>query len=223
MSKPTAIEELIFTLKRRLTEVRKYRVRPDGCFAVPDTEYEMFQESDPQPTRIAPKENPSGTRVEMADIAIMGCGKQSKLAKKWGVNLPPDYLAFCSVFREYVLAGRNPIHILDLQFIEETAIGLRKSWNYPLSHPHRIVHFAEIVGVSGYFLFRWKPGVQLPEVLLLEDTALFSEPELLGPDGDSLVADASFSAWLVRMIETDGYPLMPGRTEPEFDALERVK
>jgi len=40
------------------------------------------------------------------------------------------------------------------------------------------------------------------------------EPHLLGPEGDSCVTDADFTSWLARMIETDGYPLKPGRREP---------
>jgi len=210
-------------MKQRLNEVRTYRAAPDACVAIPDQQYEILQGIDRQPDRIAPKVNKSRTRVEMADMAAMGRGGQGKLAEKWGLLLPPDYAAFCDVFKEYVLATRNSVHIHDCQIIEETTHNLRKGWHYPQNSPHQILYFAEIVELSGHFVFRWRPGRNTPEVLLAEDYGVIGEPGLLGGDGDLLVTDPSFSAWLTRMIETDGYPLMPGREEPEFDSLKRVK
>ncbi len=232
MGQQRHIGELIEDLKRRLVETRNYSSKPGTRVNFPFHEFDLYPVIDPKVKRFKPKVNKEWTAMEVVDMAIMRRGGQEELAKQWGLRLPADYIAFCEAFDYYLLSMRNPISILDAGRIEsQTTWKRRYYWHIPRSLPHRLFTFAQSVPTHGPLLpeercedfsFRWKPNREAPEVVH-SNFARISEEVLLGPGGDEFVTDESFTAWLQRMIETDGYPLVPGRTEPGNGGTIRVK
>jgi len=217
------ITELIGILKCRLQIRRAYRIKPDGFFSDLKSEYEDLQRRAYDPTRHLPTLDDAKTTLEYADMAVLGSGGQEALAKRWGLALPDDYVAFCSEFKEYVLATRNPVYTERSKAIESITRGLREGRDIPWKTEHRLFYFAQIVGTCGYFVFRWSKARKRVDIVLAEDYGEVGEPELLGKDGDSYVTDVDFTAWLQRMIDTDGYPLKPGRRESMNASLTRIK
>jgi hypothetical protein len=149
-------------------------------------------------------------------------GGQAALGRKWNVHLPEDYLQFCSLYSEYVLAGLCSIH-LECADQLEILCNVRDGWNVPKETPHRLFYFARVVGKCGYFVFRWSENYQKMDVVFAEDYGDIGEPGLLADDGDKYVTDPDFTTWLTRMLDTDCYPLVPGRREPMRAGLKRIK
>ena len=61
------------------------------------------------------------------------------------------------------------------------------------------------------------------DVVVARDCSVTGPKELLGPKGDQYITDANFTAWLTRMLDTEGYPLVPGKRELWRSGLKRIK
>lgn len=217
-----SIEDLIHILKQRLSHHWTYRISPEGEYVTLKWEFDDFQQRKPDPARFEPKFDSEAMTLEFSDMAVTGPGGQGSLARAWGLVLPKDYRKFCDTFDEYILATRIPVSILSAEAIEETTRLLRGGWGIPAEQEHRIFPFAEIVGASDLFALRWNADLSQVDVVLAEDLGSVWEPVLTGEDGDSYVTDPDFTAWLERMIRTDGCPLKPGRRESTSRWIKRV-
>lgn len=60
------------------------------------------------------------------------------------------------------------------------------------------------------------------DIVIVRDYVEINESELLGPRGDSYVTDQSFTEWLARILQTDGWPLAPGDFDFLHSGLKRL-
>jgi hypothetical protein len=216
-------ERLSLELEKRILERRTYRIEADGFFVTLEREYENFQATAPDPTRNAPVYDSKSRTLIYSDMCVQASGGQAALAEEWGLLLPEDYLEFCRDYGEYVLAGRCPVHILSSYGIRMDTSGIRDAWDVPRGTPHRLFCFAHIGGEPGCFAFRWSRSLETLDIVIIDDYGVVGEPDLLGPDGDQYVTDPDFTSWLRRMIDTDCYPMAPGRKEPDHEGLIRIQ
>jgi hypothetical protein len=175
---------LLLLLKRRVDEVRSYRLQPDGGGwgdLAEQIAYLLRESGKPVIGRL-----PVCRRGKFifTDMAIDKPGDQTVLAAKWGLNLPQDYGVFCSRYAEYLFAGRISYQIWDADRVEEQTIALRQGWDIRESAPHRLFPFANPVGVPGYFALRWSPDFSRTDVVYCWDYGDVGETHLLGTDGD---------------------------------------
>lgn len=217
MNASPELEALFERLERRLVESREYPIVPKGYFAGLERSYAHFQREDPDPTRREAKWSPRKKTITYLDWCIRGPGTQRQLAEAMGLDLPADYILFCDRYREYLIAGRRPVHITAAEEIEQTIVGLREGWDVPLSTPHRLFHFAQIVEETGNFAFRWSEDGKTMDVVVAEDFGVVGEPILLGPNGDRYITDRTFTDWLTRMLDSDCFPLTPTLGEESYD------
>jgi hypothetical protein len=209
-------------LEKRLKERRIYQIKPGGFYFTLDQPYNYLQDKNYDPNRKNSEFNPHSETVVFSDMCVRKPGTPEALGQKWGLNLPEDYLEFCSLYSEYVLAGRCAIHLESAEWLEKLC-NVRDGWDVPKETPHRLFYFARVVDECGYFVFRWSENYQKMDVVFAEDYGDIGEPGLLADDGDKYVTDPDFTTWLTRMLDTDCYPLVPGRREPMRAGLKRIK
>lgn len=219
MNASPELEALFERLERRLVESREYPIVPKGYFAGLERSYAHFQREDPDPTRREAKWSPRKKTITYLDWCIRGPGTQRQLAEAMGLDLPADFLLFCERYREYLIAGRCPVHTIAAAEIEQTTVGLREGWDVPKTNRHRLFTFARIVDEPGHFFFRWSEDKKTMDVVVMEDYGMVGEPMLLGPDGDRYITDRTFTGWLTRMLDTDCFPLTPTLGEESNDRL----
>jgi len=169
MKKRKHINELIDILKWRLSQKWTYRTKPDGYFVNLEWEYEDLQQRAYEPSRIAPEQDEARTTLQYSDMAVLGVGDHETLAERWGLKLPDDYVAFCSEFKEYVLATRNPVCLDRAKVIEEMTKAQREGWDIPWAKKHRLFYFARIVDATSDFALRWSEDMKRVDIVLAED------------------------------------------------------
>lgn len=217
------MKELLARLEQRLKECRTYRTNPTRWFETLDRQYEYMQRHHFDPARIEPVVDEANNLFVCADMCVCGPGDQAALAKKWKLPLPADYLEFTNHYAEYLLATRCPVLISSKKYVELDTEGVRQGRNIPEETPHRLFYFSSIIGEPGNFIFRWSENFKKVDVVLARDYGLTGPSELLGPKGDQYVTDANFTAWLTRMLDTDGYPLGRGKRDLWRSGLKRIK
>jgi len=207
------VETMIPLLESRLKTIRTYEIPPDGFHTTLLQEYENLKNVDPTSERNKPVYRSRKKQIICSDMCLWGPGTQKDLAAKWGIPLPPDYMEFCSLFSEYIFAGRNPIRLLDAEEIRGDD-SFRDAWDVPKTAAHRILYFARVVEEPTHFAFRWNEDYSKMDIVYSWDYGDIGEPILLGKDGDRFVSDQTFTAWLQRMLETDAHPIFPGKKIP---------
>ncbi|RYD24797.1 MAG: hypothetical protein EOP87_25520 [Verrucomicrobiaceae bacterium] len=157
-------------------------------------------------------------RVEVCDICVRGDGTHEAVARKLGLELPADFLAFSRAFSSYAIIGRNGVEIRNGKDVEDLTIGLRDGEEIAGSFepheeihagtPHRLYRFAGIFGMPFHFMFRWYADGTFRDVAFAcyEETR---EGDLLGQGSEFYSCDRSFTEWLERMFLTDAAPLHP--------------
>jgi len=160
-----------------------------------------------------PGKGPRRGVIEYSDLCIRGGGDQEELAEQLKFPLPDDYRFFCSIYREYLIGGRSLIRLWDADDIREEIEGVRDGWSVPRSEPVKLFYFARLPHETARFALRRRPDGEV-DVVFSWDYGDLGEPVICSDQGDRFRSDASFSAWLERMIETDGYPLFPGGLIP---------
>jgi hypothetical protein len=166
---------------------------------------------------------PIGTyhHVAASDFWVRGLGEQSKLADKWKITLPADYLEFCSNFKTYTIVGRNSITILDALEIEKMTQALRCGEDVADGDPYCLYRFAMVEACPWHFMFRYSDeGVFLDVAFAAYTDA--DEWEILGENEARYFSDHSFSDWLKRMIETDCVPLRHNFQDEFEDSTQRI-
>ena len=217
------MKDLFQRLEKRLSERRTYRINPTKGFETLERQYDFLQRDHFDPARIAPVVDEANNLFTCADMCVRGPGDQAGLAKKWALSLPADYLDFTKHYAQYTLATRCPVHISFAAFVETDTEGARQGDGIPDETPHRLFYFSRIIGESGRFSFRWSENFKKMDVVVARDCSVTGPRELLGPKGDQYITDANFTAWLTRMLDTEGYPLVPGKRELWRSCLKRIK
>jgi hypothetical protein len=210
------IETLIEQLEPRITVMRKYSNEED--YSIPNDDFKRYAE------HLQKEENWLGHRpvfgkktYEASDMARLGPGLQKELGVEWGVPLPEDYLTFCSKFDEYLFASGSFLVVNSAADVVESVISARQAVDMDLKSKHRLFHFATIIGIAGYFSFRWSENLDKMDIVFVWDYGDVGQYELLGESGDRFSSDSNFTSWLARLIETDGTPLFPGGRWPMAD------
>ena len=152
-----------------------------------------------------------------SDICLLGPGMQKKLGVEWGLPLPQDYLTFCARFDDYLFAGGAFLVLNSADDVRESVISARQAVDMEMKTKHRLFHFASVIGLSGYFSFRWSENLEKMDIVFVWDYGDVGQFELLGEPGDRYSSDPDFTSWLTRMLETDGIPLFPGKRWPMAD------
>ncbi len=204
---------MIPLLEQRLKTMRTYEIPPNGRLITLESDYENQQQLSPCDKRNKPLYRPRKKQIICSDMCLRGPGTQKDLAVKWGIPLPADYMEFCSLYSEYIIAGRNPIRLLDAEEIRGDE-SFRDAWDVPETAAHRIFYFARVVEEPAHFAFRWNEDYSKMDIVYSWDYGDIGEPILLGKDGDRFVSDQTFTAWLQRMLETDAHPVFPGKKIP---------
>ena len=206
-------EKIILLLGKRLKTRRTYEIPTNGRVITLQQEYENQCAADPDTQRNQPVYHPRQKRITCSDMCINGPGAHAELCAQWGIIPPADYLKFCALFSEYIIAGRMPIRILCAQEIRDDD-GIRDAWDVPKSERRRLLYFARVVEEPAHFAFRWNDDCSKVDIVYSWDYGDIGEPILLGEDGNRFVSDLSFTAWLQRMLETDCHPLFTSRKIP---------
>ena len=217
------MKDLFQRLEKRLKERRTYRINPTKGFETLERQYTFLQRDHFDPARIPPVVDDANNLFTCADMCVRGPGDQAALAKQWKLPLPADYLKFVPHYAEYILATRCPVLICPAAAVESGTLGARQGDNIPEETPHRLFYFAWIIGDGGDFSFRWSENFKKMDVVVARDGSVTGPRDLLGPKGDRYVTDANFTAWLTRMLDTEGYPLVPGKRELWRSCLKRIK
>jgi hypothetical protein len=204
------IETLLLKLEKRLTERRKFN-NPTGNFI------RYLQRVQKNERFLSTPPIIDSQFIKSADLALLGPGCQSELGIELGTPLPMDYLKFCSRFEEYLIVGFAHLEIWNAEEAKDSILSARDVVDIPLTAPHRLFHFASNYDLTGYFSFRWSVDYKKMDVVYVWDYGDVSVNDLLGPSGDRFICDNSFTSWLSRMIETDGYPIFPGKRWPMAD------
>lgn len=159
-------------------------------------------------------------RASVRHLVKFGGADTSIFSSHFGVSLPDWAEAFYSQVSFGVLALKEVIRILPPH--EAVAKELQyRQWRDETRLPYRIVRFASF-GVQGdFFAFRrrakdneWRV-IYLSHENRLED--YFSE------EWDGYLEDLDIGAWLNRMLDTDGHPLMIGNEEFEDEFVKRIE
>lgn len=206
------MHELIPLLEQRLEQGRQYTVAPGGY--VTDFSQQVAQMQETRQPLLGSLPAAAGSRSVYYDMAVHGPGGQELLAQTWGLKLPQDYAAFCTRYSQYLFAGRASYHLWQAADIEAQVVGLRQGWGMAENAPHRLFPFARSVGESACFALRWSSDLSSVDVVYCWDYGDVGEAHLLGHEGDRFVSDRDFTAWLTRMIESDGSPAFPQRHFP---------
>lgn len=217
------LHALFDQLEARLSGRQVYRVNPNYGFNDLEKEYNSLQIRSHDLTRLPPDYDEEQELFFCSDMCVRGPGGHEALGQQLGIPLPADYLEFTRRYSEYLLASRCPVRIENAQSAGDMTRALRLSCNLPLGPPYVLFVFSVKPRDPSEFLFRWSPDFQKMDVVICEDYGDYGEPELLGPEGDQYVTDASFTAWLQRMLDTEGYPLFPGKPNPLDGCLTRLK
>jgi hypothetical protein len=205
---------LLSKLAERVATPRRYTTGDDWWLEAMKEEYAKMKSAGGRDFAGAkPGKGPTRGIMEYSDLCIRGGGDQAELAEELGFPLPDDYRFFCSIFREYLIGGRSIIRLYDADDIREEIAGVRDGWDVPASEPVRLFYFARLPAETARFALRRKPDGEL-DVVFSWDYGDLGEPVICSDQGDKFRCDVSFSAWLERMIETDGFPLFPGQLVP---------
>lgn len=208
------IIEMIPLLERRLKEMRTYELpRDDSFYTTLIQDYKKQQATQPSNSRNRPIYRPRKNQIVCSDMCLRASDSHNCLGSKLGISLPEDYVQLSSHFSEYIIAGRNPIRILDVEEICDDD-GFRAAWDVPKIAARRLLYFARVVGEPAHFAFRWNETGSKMDIVYSWDYGDVGEPILLGRDADRFVSDQTFTGWLQRMIETDAHPLFPGNKIP---------
>ena len=206
------IDALMPTLAARTEVARRYKIPAQGSRGVIEPIVANFQSTGRPLIGQMPKS--SGQRMTATDLAVSGPGQQRVLAGEWGIELPHDYLSFCSAYSQYLFVGRASYVVWDEVSIRHQVESLRSGWGVASSTPLRLFPFASPAGEPAYFAFRWSSTTSQMDVVYCWDYGDVGEEHLLGAEGEAFVSDASFTAWLQRMIQSDGAPAFPGGNVP---------
>lgn len=214
------IGSLIPTLASRTEEVRRYKIPVYGSRGVIEPIVANFQSTGRPLIGQMPKSDTQRTTV--TDLAVSGPGQQRVLASEWEMDLPHDYLSFCSIYSQYLFVGRVSYVVWDEGSIRNQIESLRSGWDVPSSAPHRLFPFASPAGELACFAFRWSSTTSQMDVVYCWDYGDVGEEHLLGTEGETFVSDANFTSWLQRMIQSDGAPAFPGGKVPTSSGMMEV-
>ena len=211
---------LLSKLAERVATSRRYTTGDDWWRVAMKEQYaEMKSAGGRDFAGAKPAKGPKSGTVEYGDLCIRGGGGQEELAEELGFPLPDDYRFFCSIFREYLIGGRSLIRLWDADDIRDLIEGVRDGWDVPRSEPVKLFYFARLPDETAHFALRRKPDGEV-DVVFSWDYGDLGEPVICSDRGDKFRYDVSFSAWLERMIETDGFPLFPGGLIPTSEGWE---
>ncbi|MCW1922061.1 SMI1/KNR4 family protein [Luteolibacter arcticus] len=201
---------LLSKLTERVATPRRY-TKDDGWWLVAMKEQyaEMKSAGGRDFAGAKPAKGPQRGTIEYSDLCIRGGGAQEELAEELGFPLPDDYRFFCSIFREYLIAGRSIIRLWDAEDIRDDIEG----WDVPRNEPVTLFYFARLPQETARFALRRKPDGEV-DVVFSWDYGDLGEPVISSDQEDKFRCDVSFSTWLERMIGTDGFPLFPGGSVP---------
>ncbi len=79
--------------------------------------------------------------------------------------------------------------------------------------PYHLIRFCDMED-SNYFALRKDPAASDQWNVIFADIG-YTDADMQGDQGKGMICDASFTDWLVRLDETDGFPLVPGMEEFE--------
>ena len=133
-----------------------------------------------------------------------------------------DYLGFVRNYSEYVLVRNVMLWLLPANEVKSCITDYRREDEWEEDAPHSIFPFAE-VAYSGGLLFAFRQlSPRVMDVVFFDPSAT-SEFEVMGPRADRFTSDASFTEWLLRMVETEGLPFRPGgEIDSEIYTVTRV-
>lgn len=166
---------------------------------------------------------PMGTlhQVAAGDFWVKGQGKHVELSAKWKIELPEDYLDFCSTFKSYTLVGRHALTILDSREVEKITLGLRDGEEVSPEDPYCLYRFAKVEGSPWHFMFRYSDEGVFQDIAFAAYTDS-DEWQILGDNQAHYFSDHSFSGWLERMIETDCVPLRHNFNDEIAESTQRL-
>ena len=208
-------------LKRLSSEVRTYHSPDDyGKFVL--DRYNLLTQYRNGTAAFPPVFRESDRIFKASDMWVPGPGGHEAVAEEFGMRLPEDYLGFVQNYSEYILVRNVALWLLPAAEVKSCTSVFRRENEWDEDAPHSIFPFAGIVD-SGGLLFAFR---QLsPRVLdvVFFDPSATSEFEVMGPQATRFRSDASFTEWLLRMVETEGLPFRPGgEIDPEIYSVTRI-
>ena len=154
-------------------------------------------------------------------IIKWGAADTSIFGKRWGIALPHWMEEFYSQVTCGLLPMLNQIRILSPEEAVHSEDGRREACG-ELHLPYRLIRFADGAIDGGGFSLRQKLADDQWEIIktgVEYNTEEYQSEEWEGGDDK----DVDVNAWLLRMLNTDGHPLMIGRGHVEPMHSRRLK
>jgi len=199
------------------TEHRVYCC-PDGS-----TFYEFFKDLQTGPDQIV-RIKTEGDRnfyrvshmMRPADGTDLGLVEQ-----EFQTSLPDDIKSFYDRWSGGALVYRQVFRLLAPGEIVGVSKKIRTARDED-DLPHHLIRFCDMDD-SNYFALRKDPEAADQWNVIFADIG-YTDADMQGDQGKGMITDPSFTDWLVRLDETDGFPLVPGMEEFESEpACVRVE
>lgn len=137
------------------------------------------------------------------------------IEERFNIRLPADFNEFYRVHNEALIMTRNPVLIMNPEQIIAVSNELREAHEVRKDLPRHIIRFGWL-GTDSHFLLRYCKEANDWEVMI-SSYSHATDAELQDRTAWGTPCDKSFTAWLRRMIETDGAPLHPDHADEEED------
>lgn len=183
------------------------------CVAYPEVEFFA-----PQPGPIGNWSRPSAVVSNLAAPPREGL---AELQDYLDAELPEDFKAFYEQHNEAFFLGRNAILIMNPGEMIELSRNLRDAQEVSDEVPRHVLRFGSL-DTESYFLIRYNSRTKVWGVFFSSYSHRTDE-ELLEENMDKWVIDISFSAWLRRMVATDGSPTASDYPDSDVIAVERIE
>jgi hypothetical protein len=154
-------------------------------------------------------------------IIKWGAADTSIFRKQWGIQLPDWMEEFYSQITCGILPMLNQIRIYSPEDVVKSEDEIRAACNQ-LHLPYRHIRFADGADDGTGFSLRQRLSDDSWEIIL--SSFNYSAADYQSEKWEHVVEkDKDVNAWLIRMLNTDGHPLMIGSEEIEPMDSKRLK
>lgn len=195
-------------LKKMLRERRSYYYSAFH-FEMVSREVERLSALYPKSDFVLPEDGPVGSwggpSLTVSHMLAPPSNGAKIIEETFSIRLPSDFLAFYSLWNEGLLLVRNPIKILAPKDILELTAEIRDAQQAPYQLPFHTIRFGEL-NPSFHYALRFDSIAKDWEVALCASDET-RDVEFQSLEYESCATDKTFTAWLHRMLDTDGAPL----------------
>jgi hypothetical protein len=130
------------------------------------------------------------------------------------MSLPDDVKSFYNRWSGGALVYRQVFRLLTPQQIVNVTTEIRTTRDED-DLPHQLLRFCDMED-SNYFALRKDPAAPDQWNVIFADIG-YTDADMQGDEGKGMITDHSFTDWLARLNQTDGFPSVPGMEEFEPD------